>query len=159
MSATRHRLANLARRPWRDKVLVAQALALLGLSRLAVCLVPMRKLAPYFGTHMLETAQDLPLEQLREARRIAWAIKSITPYTPWKSNCYPQAITAKYLLERRGIACTLYLGATFKKEEKGGLDAHAWVRCGPMYITGGKGHEQFGTVGIFGTCTHHNYCS
>ncbi len=30
------------------------------------------------------------------------------------------------------------------------LNIHAWLRCGPLYVTGGAGHRHFGTVGIFG---------
>ena len=150
MFTTLRKFFNLLRRPLRDKILVAQTYLLLGFSRLAIRLLSMHRLTRFFGTQNVETAEEAPPEQLREARRIAWAISSVSPYTPWNSNCYPQAITAKYLLRRRRIPCTLYLGAAFKKEKEEGLEAHAWLRCGPMYVTGGKGHEQFGTVGIFG---------
>ena len=151
MSLHPHKLSNFMQRPWQDKILVGHACMVLGLSRVAALLVPMRHLINFFGTHMLETSQDAPLEHLREAKRIAWAINSISPYTPWKSNCYAQAMSAKYFLSRKGIPCTLYLGAAFKKNGEKGLEAHAWVRCGTLYVTGGKGHTQFGTVGIFGS--------
>lgn len=143
------RLGNLWRRPWADKWLLVQVYGLLGVTRLAINTLSFKRLARYFGPHKVETPADVPAEHLAAARHIAWAIRRVSPYTPWKSNCFPQALTAKILLRRRGIPSTLYLGAAFK-EDKSGLEAHAWLRCGPLYVTGGKGDEKFGTVGVFG---------
>jgi hypothetical protein len=143
------RLRNLLRRPWADKWLLLQVYFLLGLTRLAISTLSFRRMASYFGPHKVETPADAPPEHLAAARRIAWAIHRVSPYTPWKSNCYPQALTAKILLRQQGIPSTLYLGAAFKAD-KTGLEAHAWLRCGPLYVTGGRQHEQFGTVGVFG---------
>lgn len=103
----------------------------------------------YFRKGQVGSWQEGMDEELAAARRIAWAIHRVSPYTPWESNCFPQALTAKLLLRRRGIPSTLYLGAAFK-EDRSGMEAHAWLRCGPMYVTGGKGDEKFGTVGVFG---------
>lgn len=143
------RLRNLLRRPWADKWLLVQAYLLLGLTRLAIVTLSFRRLARYLGPLQAETPADAPPEHLTAARRIAWAIRRTSPYTPWTSNCFPQAITGKILLRRRGIPSTLYLGAAFS-EDKSGLEAHAWLRCGPLYVTGGKGDEKYGIVGVFG---------
>ena len=142
-------MSTQTRRPWADKWLLVQVFVLLGVTRLAINVLSFRRLARAFGPHQVETPADAPAEQLVAARRIAWAIHRVSPYTPWKSNCFPQALTAKLLLRRRGIPSTLYLGAAFK-EDRSGLEAHAWLRCGPLYVTGGRGHERFGTVGVFG---------
>jgi hypothetical protein len=56
-------------------------------------------------------------------------------------------VAAKILLRRSGIASTLYLGAAFKARST--LEAHAWLRCGPLYVTGGAGHLRYGTVASF----------
>lgn len=143
------RLGNLLRRPWADKWLLVQVYFLLGVTRLAINTLSFKRLARHFGPHKIETPADAPAAQLAAARRIAWAIHRVSPCTPWKSNCFPQALTAKILLRRRSIPSTLYLGAAFKAD-KTGLEAHAWLRCGPLYVTGGKGDEKFGTVGVFG---------
>ncbi len=143
------KIYNLLRRPWADKWLLAQVFVLLGFTRLAINTLSFKRLARYFGPQKVETPADAPPEQLAAARRIAWAISRVSPYTPWKSNCFPQALTAKILLRWRGIPSTLYLGAAFA-EDKSKLEAHAWLRCGPLYVTGGKGDEKFGTVGVFG---------
>lgn len=143
------RLRTLLRRPWADKWLLLQAYLLLGLTRLAILTLSFRRLARALGPLQTETPADIPAEHLAAARRIAWAIHRAGPYTPWTSNCFPQAITGKILLRRRGIPSTLYLGVAFK-EDKSELEAHAWLRCGSLYVTGGKGDEKFGVVGVFG---------
>jgi hypothetical protein len=144
-----NRLHNLLRRPWSDWWLLVVVYVLLGVTRLAITLLPFRRLARYFGPLQVETPAEVPEEQLVAARRLAWAIARMSPYTPWKSNCFPQALTAKIWLQRRGIPSTLYLGAALKTGNSG-MTAHAWLRCGSLYVTGGRGHERYGTVGIFG---------
>ena len=145
----RSRLRNLLRRSWADKWLLAQVYVLLGVTRLAINTLSFPRLARHFGPHKVETPAAAAPADLAAARRIAWAIQRVSPYTPWKSNCYPQALTAKLLLRQRCIPSTLYLGAAFKAD-KTGMEAHAWLRCGPLYVTGGKGDENFGTLGVFG---------
>lgn len=139
----------LLRRPWADKWLLAQAYCLLGIARLAILTLSFRRLARYLGPLQAETPANIPATHLAAARRIAWAIRRTAPHTPWTSNCFPQAIAGKILLRRRGIPSTLYLGATFT-EDKTALEAHAWLRCGPLYVTGGNGQEKYGVVGVFG---------
>lgn len=140
---------NLMRRPWADKWLLVQVFVLLGFTRLAILTLSFRRLARYIGPLQVETPDEIPATQLAAARRIAWAISRTSPYTPWKSNCFPQALTAKLLLRQWGIPSTLYLGAAFAAD-KSKLEAHAWLRCGPLYVTGGKGDEKYGVVGVFG---------
>ena len=143
------RLYNFLRHPWTDKWLVIQTYGLLGLTRLAINTLPFSKLEKYLGPRLVETTTQISLSDLHRARKIAWAIRAISPYTPWKSNCFPQALTAKILLRRQGIASTLYMGAAFK-EDKRTLEGHAWLRCGPLYVTGGNGSKKFGAVAAFG---------
>jgi hypothetical protein len=142
------RMRRFLGRPWRDQWLFLQAFILLGVARLAINIVKFETLVRQLGISWFETPADIPLAYLNEARRVAWAVRSASRYTPWKSNCFPQAIAAKYLLRWRGIQSTLYLGAAFKARTE--LEAHAWLRCGPLYVTGGPGHVHFGTLGIFG---------
>jgi hypothetical protein len=142
------RICRFLRRPWRDRGLLFQAFIFLGLARLAINTMKFETLVTRLGASGFETPAEAPLAHLDEARRIAWAVRSASRYTPWKSNCFPQAIAAKFLLRQRGIRTTLYLGAAFKARTE--LEAHAWLRCGPLYVTGGPGHNHFGTLGIFG---------
>ena len=56
--------------------------------------------------------------------------------TPWESKCLVRALAAQRLLCRRGLSSTLYLGCGM---EEGKMVAHAWLRFGEMYVTGGDG--------------------
>lgn len=132
---------------WSDQLLFVQVFAFLGFARLVIIAVPFPTLANYFGQRMVESPQQVDKDQLKIAAKVGKIIRIASPYTPWKSNCFPQALTAKYLLNRQGIASTLYFGANFKAE--GEMVAHAWLRCGSLFVTGGAGHKTFGTVAYF----------
>ncbi len=103
------RLFNFCRRPWADQWLFLQAYTGLGMARLAIQAIPFAKLAPFLGKHMTESIDEVPVEKMDEARHVAWAIRRASLFTPWTSDCLPQAIPAKYLLRWRGIDSTLYL--------------------------------------------------
>jgi hypothetical protein len=85
---------------------------------------------------MYETLRQ-PLADPHTPRRIARAIERASRVTPWVSNCLPQAITAKQMLQKRGLRSTLYLGLARASAEK--VNAHAWLRCGQFFVTGGNG--------------------
>jgi adenylylsulfate kinase len=143
------RLRSFLRSPGHDQRLLVQAAVLLGLARLAINTVSFARLTRHFGPSGVESASEATGPELDEARRVAWAVHTAGRHTPWKSNCLPSALAAKFLLGRRGIASTLYLGAAFKARTE--LEAHAWLRCGPLYVTGGAGQLRFGTVAVFGS--------
>ena len=49
------------------------------------------------------------------------------------------------MLKRNTPSTTIYLGVNKLNNE---MKAHAWIRCGKMYITGGNG-AGYATVTIF----------
>ena len=156
MTTLRRRLANLLQLSWGDRWLLAETFVLLGLTRLAINVVPLRRLAPWFGSQSQETPAEISPVQMHEAERIAWAVRTVSPHTPWQSNCYPQAFTAKLLLRRKQIPSTLYLGAALRPTGPGqaaaapAMTAHAWLRCGPVYVTGGRGQDTYTILTVFG---------
>ena len=68
------------------------------------------------------------------ARRVGWAVEAVARHSPIQFACFPQAIAAKWMLRRRGLSSTLYLGAKFEAKDK--LAAHAWLRVGDRILTG-----------------------
>jgi hypothetical protein len=140
---------------WADRWLLVQVFVMLGLARLTLLVLPFRRLAQHLGPLHGETSADAPPDHLVQARRVALAIARVSSYTPWESNCFPQALAAKFWLRRRGIPTTLYLGVALNKTEvdgstRPGMEAHAWLRCGPFLVTGGRGHERFTVTANFG---------
>lgn len=145
-TSTARRLLRLG---WRDRAVLAEAALLLALARAAVVLLPFRITARAFGARMAETPTEDTAERA-DLRRIAWAISAVALRTPWRSKCLEQAIAAKAMLRRRGIASTLYLGVA--KPSAGNdapLEAHAWLRSGAVHVTGGARVDRYAVVASF----------
>lgn len=154
-NTARARLRKLSALSWADRWLLLQVFVLLGLARLALRTVPFRRLAARLGPLQAETPWTIAPGDLAQAQRLALAIARVSPHTPWTSNCFPQALAAKYWLRRRGIPSTLYLGAALDKGTPAdgsapAMEAHAWLRCGSFYVTGGQVRERFTAVARFG---------
>ncbi|MCC5947039.1 MAG: lasso peptide biosynthesis B2 protein [Nitriliruptoraceae bacterium] len=111
---------------------------LLILSRFVITLFPLRRITTRLGRETHETVRDdLSEAEERYAYRVGAMIARLARFTPTNSNCYPQALTAWWLLSRRGIPTTYYYGARFRPDGDG-LDAHVWVRSGNVIVTGGR---------------------
>jgi len=138
----------------RDKCLLLRVFLLTGIIRMIILTIPFRKMKKYMGNLNKESDSEAAKEEYDVSRRISWAIKTIVKYTPWESKCLVQALTAQYLLCRKGIQSTLYLGVGKEKcisegqKEELNMIAHSWIRCGKLYVTGGNG-EGFAVVAKF----------
>lgn len=132
-----------------ERLLLLEAFALLGVARLLVLTIPFRWLAVSLGTHMRESAPEAEPAELQQARLIGQAVRSAANNTPWESVCLPQAIAGQWMLKRRHVSATLYLGVVKADAKPGQLAAHAWLRCGVAILTGGTGHRQFTVVATF----------
>lgn len=141
------RLHHFWQHPWADQWLFVQAYFCLGLAWGVIHTLPFRCIAARLGAYMGDSPDTITPAQTQVARRVSWAVRRASSLTPWPSVCLPQAMTAKALLRRHGIPSTLYLGAAFNESKA--LMAHAWLRCGPLYVTGGPGHEHYGVVASF----------
>lgn len=80
------------------------------------------------------------------ARQIGWAVRTAAGRTPWRSDCYPQALTARALLRAARVPHTVTFGV--RRDDAGQLKAHAWVGAGRVAVTGGSGQSWVG-VGSF----------
>lgn len=98
-----------------------------------------------FGVEGQESPDKEPLEVYRYAHRVAYAVNTICSRTAWESKCLVRALVAQRLLKRKKINSTLYLGCKMGENK---MLAHAWIRCGEMYVSGGDG-EGYGMVAKF----------
>lgn len=78
---------------------------------------------------------------LSQIQNISIVIQKIAPC--FKFKCFAQAIAAQRLLKKRNIPSELYLGVN---KNDATLKAHAWLKCGDIFVTGKKGHESFTSV-------------
>ena len=74
---------------------------------------------------------------------LSWAIAVAAQHVPWRSDCLIQVMAADRWLRRHQLRPNFYLGVA--KDERGGLAAHAWLRCGDRIVTGGRS-DQFSTL-------------
>ncbi len=141
---------SFAHRPWFEKAWFLPVWLLLGASRFVILIVPFRRLAFWLGKHE-GIAPWIPLVDARaEARAlsISRVVQMTARHTPWKSNCFPQAITARILLGLYGVPYSLFFGVNRNAEDVT-LAAHAWVAAGRVRVTGGMSFDQFTVVGCF----------
>ena len=99
------------------------------------------------GKVRTESLQEVDIEVIRKAKKVSWAVTTAASYTPWESKCLVQALTAQKLLKGKGISTTIYLGV--KKDKNNNMLAHAWIRCGSYYVTGGINREGYAVVAKF----------
>ena len=140
----------LRARPREELRHLLPAWPLLGAARALVLTMPFSQLMARFGMR-LQQGYWVPLlaaPQEASARHVGRAIRTAARYTPWRSNCFAQALTAHVLLRRQGIPHTVFFGLT-RSAGTQALTAHAWVCAGRVAVTGGLGFDAHTAVGCF----------
>lgn len=129
----------------RDQIRLLAVWSLLGFTRLAILLLPFTVIRRLLGEHQATgpgptDTQVPPLDGRSWARAstIGAHIGYAAARTPWKSECYPQALTARLLLGLRHIPHRTSFGL---KREDGTLAAHVWVSAGDIAVCGGDGRD------------------
>jgi hypothetical protein len=141
--------AKWRRRTHAERLLLLEAFTLLGVARFLVLAIPFRWLSLSLGRRMNESGTRMNISDLSIARMIGQAVRSAANNTPWESFCLPRAVAAQWMLKRRRIAASLYLGVSKNEAGPENLAAHAWLRCGDIIITGAEGHRRFTVVAVF----------
>ncbi len=130
----------------KEKLLFIEAFILTGIMRYKILKTPFNKLKIQLGEYNKESAEEVSIETYKKAKQIRWIVTHISQHTPWESLCLVQAMTVQKMLKKRNISTTIYLGVN--KDKNNEMKAHAWIRCGQMYITGGNG-TGYATVAKF----------
>jgi hypothetical protein len=145
------KLQTFAKLPAREKALFVEAYCTLGVMRAAILTLPFKRLVRSLEQHGGSfTPPEADGQRLEEARRIGRAIERAARYTPWESACLAQALTARRMLETRGIGGVFYLGVSTGDETEKKMSAHAWTKYGDYFLTGGRGSEKFTPLSAFG---------
>ena len=119
--------------------LTVRAFFLSAYYRLCILLVKPKKLHKRWGLEGEETDREgIAPWQYRYSYWVSYAVDHVCSRTAWESKCLVRALTAQRLLKTKGIPSTMYLGC---KMGEGKMLAHAWLRVGEMYVTGGNGEE------------------
>ena len=129
-----------------DRRLVVETTLGLALARIAVIVLPLRRLG-WLASRPLLRPEPQPMERAESVRRIRWAITACASRVPWRALCFEQGLAAQLLLRRRGIAAVLYVGAAL--DDQDGFAAHVWVRDGEVDVVGGEAAGRFGLLTSF----------
>jgi len=135
------------KKPFADQFLYIETTFWLGISRLAILILPFRWIAPFLGQHMASSDENDENIDKQTIISVSRAIRTMSRHLPWECKCLAQAISGKMMFGRRQISSTLYLGVA--KKEDGELNAHAWLRAGDVILLGGGGLERFAVVSTF----------
>lgn len=139
-------LVKFIKLPLRIKIIFTEAYILLGYSRLIILLFQFKHIAKRLGDYNKESEFVNERVDISKIQRVTLAIRVISAHTFWRNNCLVQAYAGKLMLNRRNLSNTLYIGVG--KDEEGKMIAHAWLRCGSTFVTGGNG-EKFTITGKF----------
>ena len=120
------------------RLLAVKALVLSAYYRLYLFWGSMEQLKSRIGVEHEESSGDVPEGMVPYLFRISYAVNHVCKHTPWQSKCLVRALTAQKLLKEKRLDSTLYLGVS-EKENK--MVAHAWLRCGNVFVTGGDGRD------------------
>lgn len=126
----------------RRPVLLAEALATLGLASLLIALLPFRRIAT-----LASRGQPKPPATSMQARDIERAIDVWARRVPWRAVCFQRGLAAQLMLRRRGLAAALHYGAA--RDDDGRLVTHVWVRSGNVDVTGCHGVERYAVLAVF----------
>lgn len=138
----------------RRRLLLAEAAACLLAARLALVFIPFPRLARHLGSFVppadaraTQARGAAPRDAARLAEEIGWAVTRAARHLPFKAVCLPQAMAARVMLKRRGVASVLHFGAAKGTDKP--FDAHAWLDAAGVEVTGYPVAENFAEVACF----------
>ena len=129
------------------KRLLCEALIALAIARIAMALLPFRRIAAWMGTPGAATPATATVEEISIAKEIGWAVGVVARRVPWDGRCLAQALAGTGMLRHRGLEGTVSFGVC--RDGITELNAHAWLRFGSCMVTGGLGHQRFNTFTTF----------
>ena len=139
---------------WRERGLLAEAVARLIVARLRIAGQPFRRIATTLGTfvppadpRIAQARAPGPEDEARLARDVGWAVTRAANHVPFKAVCLPQAMAAHAMLRRRGIDSVMHFGARRNAEKP--IDAHAWLDAAGVEVTGYPLQEGMTEIGAF----------
>ena len=146
--AIAHKIGTFWRLPMQEKLATAEAAIALACARLIVNLVPLSKWRDEIAVSPCR-AEDSPQvtpEQRRIARTVMHVIRRVSRNAPVEFVCLPQALSARWMLSRRGVPTQLFLGTRHAAESE--REFHAWLKVGTIIVTGHCTEEDYVVFGV-----------
>lgn len=144
----RHRANRTRQIDNRDRLLLAEAIWNLAAARLRLATQPFSRIARRLGGFTTPAqAQEKyaghrwSADDRAVATKVGWAVTRAARHVPFGAVCLPQAMAAKAMLARRGIASTMHFGTM--RGDALSLSAHAWLDAAGVEVTGYPVEAQF----------------
>jgi hypothetical protein len=137
----------------RRRALLIEAALWLAAARLALIAIPFPVLARRLGDFVppgdlrVNGACKANERDAQLAAEIGWAVTRAARTVPFRAVCLPQAMAARVMLKRRGVASVMHFGAA--KGIKKPLDMHAWLDAAGVEVTGYPVAAQFSEIACF----------
>jgi len=130
----------LARNGQARRMLLVEAAARLMLARAQLRFTPFQRLAERMGEVLAPSdpraasaGAATSRDEAHLAGEIQWAIDRAARHAPFQALCLPQAMAARRMLAKRGVASVLWYGVAAGER---GLKAHAWLTAAGVGVTG-----------------------
>lgn len=127
--------------------LIAEAMLLTWLARLAVRLIPFSWIVRWIE-HKASSHQSAKIPEPALIYSLRRAVKTASRNALWKSVCMQQSLAMYSMLSRRGYGSTLRMGAKINPEGK--IEAHAWLESNGQVILGEDGMAGMTPLARFG---------
>lgn len=117
----------------KEKMLITEAVLFLVAARIGLVFLPFRRIVLLLN----QTPVDNLLENDNSKElvsKIGWAVNAVANHLPIRLVCFPRGLAAHWMLQRRGLASTLYYGISRLPEKQ--LLAHVWVKHGGQGVVG-----------------------
>jgi hypothetical protein len=148
-SRSRRRFRALGRMSWSDRALAVESLAMLAAARVLVKATPQHRLVSRIGGSRITTAEVPSANSKSVGSGVGWrigaSVERVARFTWWRSMCLEKALAGKWMLRRRGIASTMYVGMARKGSE---FIAHAWLVGEGQTLTG-AGNVSYAPLAAF----------
>jgi hypothetical protein len=130
---------------WRKWVLLAETLAMVAISAMAIRMLPFRWVIAIAARPLVGRE---PCDQ--DTRLIAdlrWAIDALAKRVPWRTVCFQKALALHFLLRRRHLPSLLHYGVRQTAGE--GLSGHVWVSVRGASVIGDGVAGEFHCLATF----------
>jgi hypothetical protein len=136
----------MIRRGLTEWMLAGEALVLLAGFRVALAVVPVRRIirAVARGKSNEAGGADDTSQTRLTTRRVQWAVSAAARHSVVEFVCFPQALAGYTMLRRRGVPSTLVYGVA--RSAEGSLLAHTWLMVGDQTVLGGEAAQEFTAV-------------
>jgi len=114
----------------------------LGIARMMLVFRPFNKILPVLKSD----ATSYKIAGIETLQLIKLSIARAAVRSPWRTKCFEQALAARMMLKRRGLATVTYFGVL--KNSNGSIEAHAWLECGAFVVTGWKKKDEYTVINI-----------